>query len=435
MLLKFRTNLRDFEARVGQFSLTEEKVAKTFDSILDMVANGNDKILDRKTRVVLAEQMLQNASHPESINQGYHNTCNVNTVEGRLNYRDPDKVANFVSELAKTGEFTSYLNDKIKLDKESLKPDREAKKYSLDHEGRNFASQIFQVGAVNLSYQIEKRLGNETHDIRYEQRRHFAGSDTGERLFDITNGRKREVRDSSGARARSPELSLSPIARLHNVLAENNDQDITLEYDKQDRNNENQQFKNKEELVEYLHTAKINGQLPVIVQVHTDHEPMYSIDVTETTGGTGGWHVFLVTDINGDKIDIDNSWGKKNDQKADVRNLFLSMVEPDSQDARDFIFNDVVYKEGVLGKADTYTELEMNRFDNYNSPRLTEKYAKDIIETMNRAKYRWNLEKADGTFDPAEQQRALKRYSELIKLFERQNRRLARKISRETNIP
>jgi len=68
---------------------------------------GNHSPLSADERNQLAGSILHNASLRTGIDQGFHNTCNVTTLERRLNITNPAEAARIVSEVGLTGQFKS----------------------------------------------------------------------------------------------------------------------------------------------------------------------------------------------------------------------------------------------------------------------------------------------------------------------------------------
>lgn len=164
----------------------QEQVNETYRQVGTLLeANDNPSVpIDAAGRSRLAREIIKNAADPTEIRQGNHNTCNVATVENRLYTRQPALAAKLVVDMATTGSYVAKDGTKVALDRQSLRPDEDAEqKNSLSN--RNFASQIFQVTAVNLSYaKTQPSIHYEQHSVDPK-----LPGDGGERQVDYSSGK------------------------------------------------------------------------------------------------------------------------------------------------------------------------------------------------------------------------------------------------------
>lgn len=119
-------NIRDmkaFEKRAGEQGLSKEEIAKTYDHISQILEAKGDTPLTARDRTRVSDQVLHQAAHPEEVRQGFHNTCNVSTVEHRMYTKNPSGAARVVSEAARTGQVTTADGRSVKLPESSLKAD------------------------------------------------------------------------------------------------------------------------------------------------------------------------------------------------------------------------------------------------------------------------------------------------------------------------
>lgn len=85
--------------------------------------------LSQEQRRDLAEQILNHAAAPTTIDQGSNKTCTVASLENRLYTRAPEIAARIIADLARSGEFItrSGISIPLKNDASGIKPDYQAR--------------------------------------------------------------------------------------------------------------------------------------------------------------------------------------------------------------------------------------------------------------------------------------------------------------------
>lgn len=315
-----------------------KELAETFKHtarILEAPDNPNVP-LKQKDRVAIAEQIMHQAANPTSVDQGFHNTCNVTTIETKLYTTDPSKAAEIVANVTTTGktEIPGPPRTTVEVDPKSLIADREARNNPPVDGQRSHASQIFEVTAVNMHYALENQKTNPPGKIRYEQHEPGKAPDTGERLMDYsTNPPKRvQSRNDEGKLIDSPELPNNQLLEIEKQIKGGENKDRILSNLDGDTNAN--KINDSAQLNTELARLKKEGKLPVTVMVHTDNYPFHS-DGGESAGGKGGWHVVTITDYNPGPpatVQMDNQWGSGADKFGDkalpVNDLFNAMRDP-----------------------------------------------------------------------------------------------------------
>ena len=164
---RFEKLVNEFEKTAPERGLTESDKALLYQQINRIMADNPQAALSLAARADLAEQVLNHAAHPETVDQGNNNTCNVTTVEHRLYYRHPDKVAQLVADVALTGKYTTSTGEVIDLAgiKGEIKPGSESQEnLDLQRKGgdrvkkdgsRDFATEITNEVMVNSKYANE----------------------------------------------------------------------------------------------------------------------------------------------------------------------------------------------------------------------------------------------------------------------------------------
>lgn len=310
----------------------QEEVRETYrqvNRILDKNEPSFAGISD-KERAMLAKQILANACNTNDIGQGGHNTCNVAAIEVRTYCQDPAAATKLVADVALTGKYTTRDGHEIAIDKGSLVPHDEAKNDPPLQGGRGFASQVFQVAAVNIYHQ---RHGS----WRYEQREPSGKDDeTGERLVDYSVNPPKDgptfydkfMGKDSEVFYDNPNLGGPQIIDICNQISDNKDQNWYFAQ-KDNAVGDVPRINSEDDLLKQLVNAERTGQLPIVLRVNTNNEPFYTDSGAGKAGGSGGWHVVTVMNFtNGDpaKIMVDNQWDRNKDHTAKSNAIPLSAL-------------------------------------------------------------------------------------------------------------
>jgi hypothetical protein len=319
-----------FEERSRAQHLPPEEVARNYDAIYQILNAEGDSPLSQEERTRVAQNVLENAAEPTSINQGMHPTCTVAALEVRTYTRTPSAAARLVSEIATTTHYQTVDGTVIDVDSGSLHQDGDGY--------RNQASQIFQVGAVNTYWQ---RHG----DIRYEQRPVSIGQlppDNGERLLDYSQTPPREFTNLNGLPVRQPWLNGDAIYDINSQLTGQREASFVLSRaDNEYLTASTQTIDSQNGLETALAQMQRNGQFPVLVNLHARNEPFWADSGSGSAGGSGAWHVVAITSYHPGPpatVALDNTWGSQHDhltpdRRISTEQLFAAMREPPAQPA------------------------------------------------------------------------------------------------------
>lgn len=361
-LVKLKIYLGNFEERVQRQEetyikqgLTAEKahekvqeqireVYKEMNRLLDPSQESNTGV-DEKERLTLAKQILHNSMDPAYINQGFHSTCNVAALEARTYTLEPAKAAHLVADAAMTGKYVTKDGSTIEIDKGSLEPHDQAKSDPPSAAGRNYASQIFQVTAVNVYYQRHEP------NWRYEQREPLSDdkTDTGERRVDYSQDPpkdklswlERKMGILSEDFYRTPVLNSEKVVDIGNQIMDNGSSEWFISHEVRESDKNVPKVKSFQEFDERLKAASEHGYLPMVISVHTGNEPFRTDSDAGKEGGSGGWHVITVTDYypgSPPRIRIDNQWEPKDDHRGlgetlDPELIYKAMMLPPGEAA------------------------------------------------------------------------------------------------------
>ncbi len=337
-LERLRGEMVRFEDRARTRGLSADEVARTYQQTARLLEVDGDQFLEKKARVIAAQQVVRNAANPTLVDNGFHKTCNVASIESRTYTMYPSDAAKLVADVATAGEYTTTDGTVIKVGAQSLKADNEASDNPPRDGARGYASQIFQVAAVNVFWQRQVRdpQGNVVPkgSIRYEQSPTRVLTDTGERLVSYANGKPEDVKDRKGNVIRQPQMRTNDVVETSNQITGRNETDVLIENtNKPDNGWRTLDAGTEAELKAMLIDLKTQGRLPAIIAVHTGNEPFKS-DSRATTSSSGVWHVLSVTDIDAatGKVSVDNEWGTRADhigkKPIDVALLYKATLEP-----------------------------------------------------------------------------------------------------------
>jgi hypothetical protein len=398
---RFRKNVEDFEKRAASANppLKPEEVAKTLHEINLLVDTPDQpgQPLNKAERINVADQVLQHAAHPTSIDQGKNNTCNVTTVESRMFTREPSKAAEMIRALAIDGEYET--NGKppltVKLDREKLKAGSEESNNPPKDGQRSHASKIFQEGAIAISHE---RHGVKVRDdngkvvaeyppgsVDYRKGEPQAGAkppnDTGEQLIDKKTGQP--IKDANGNEIHAPALDDDHIVDTYNDIsgAEPPERGVYLVNDKYvaGEGKHVERIKSEEELKKKLEEAKgPPSKFPIVVGVNTGQEPFFTDSEGGDAGGSGGGHVVTITDYDPKtgEVKIDNQWGRSSDHSISVHDLHRAMM-PTGDAIKEL--EKEVQKNREEGHIDRAKELELLRLKHQTGQMSDAEYDKHVI--------------------------------------------------------
>ncbi len=312
----------DFQSSVDQFlkvaqrdGLSADEITRTLDSTSRLLEGRGDQPLDAQKRAWLAESLMHNVANPNRCDQGFHNTCNVTAISKVVMAHDPAKMADIVSSSALNGCYKASDGAIIKLDANSMQPDSEvAGGQTLDNK-RNYASQIFDLVAINNYWQRQHP------PLTYIEGRPTGQGDTGERLVK-SNGAY--ARDNQGNELHQPFLDCRAMITIGRELGiktpfliANQSADAAS----------GMLVGSEKQLGERLQALQGEGRLPAVIFVHSGNK-LFTGSYGE--GGSGGWHVITVDnyDAKTGTVHISNQWGSANDRTVSVNDLYDATLPP-----------------------------------------------------------------------------------------------------------
>jgi hypothetical protein len=338
-LERFKQDIHEFEKRGKLEGLKPEEILATLAQIEKLTFATGEKPLTSTERRHFAEQILHQCAFPKSIDQGHHNTCTVAAIESRTYTRTPSEATRLVVDLAVTGHYESSQKDAsgkpaVTLDMVPKAHD-ESKHFPTTDKERSFASEIFQVAAVNLYYQQENKIhGTHIEYVQNEPGKH----DTGEILIDSDTKKPRLEYVLFGDPIRDPHLmddSLGRISHLITGLDEGENVEIVngANFVGNSKLGTMTVINSKEELAAKLEKLKTDHKFPVLLRVNPECDPFYIDSENGYAGGSIGSHAVCITgyDERTGRVFVDNQWGRAKDhgpdQPIELGDLYIATLK------------------------------------------------------------------------------------------------------------
>lgn len=150
--------LKDLEGVSKRYGTSEEQISQALEDLTALLdPSVKSPLYDDKQILQIVETTLHNLARPMEIDQGYHPTCNVTTVEVYGASRSPEQYSRLIKEIVTTGKYTTSGGSIVTPPKAALMPGDDEKTYDLDkanNDKRNIASQIVQMTLINGTYEL-----------------------------------------------------------------------------------------------------------------------------------------------------------------------------------------------------------------------------------------------------------------------------------------
>lgn len=336
----FRDSLKDFEDKAMKEGLGKDEVARTFSQVSRLLEAPADGPITRDGYVTLAEQVIKNVKDSLDIDQGRHNTCQTTQLQCLMCECDPSYKAKTVADVAICGGVLTESGVLAKIDDHSLLPDREANEIYTFSGDRNYASQLFQVGAIN-AYQQSQKLYREIGpdpfygtpfdrgpnagapfyqnkytpqgSIRYLNGPLARSEDGSERILEqivrIDHGSAKPIGDENEYVKFSPDILSGDLNKMYEELTGKHRDNFMLAYAKSEAGPGVVTFNSEDGLRRQL--ERLGPGCPrLIVHIHTGNHPFCDIQQ-----GQRGWHAIGAVRYNPEtrRVYVDNSWGSGGD--------------------------------------------------------------------------------------------------------------------------
>ncbi len=155
---RFESYLNTLEKCSKRYNSKPEQIALALDNLADILTSKDKSPLYSEDQLKqIVETGLHNIAIPTEIDQGYHPTCNVTTVEVYSAARRPDKYTELLKQIALTGKYKTADGSTVTPPVKALTPGRDEKSYDLDKpniDKRNIASMVIQMTLINGVYEL-----------------------------------------------------------------------------------------------------------------------------------------------------------------------------------------------------------------------------------------------------------------------------------------
>lgn len=296
--------------------LSSEQVNRIYAAAGRLLSTNNSSSpLSIHDRRLLVMGIVDNAANPRDIDQGAHDTCNVTTLEERLNTINPALAAELVAHVGLTGHYRAPDGRVAQIDPRSIQPDPEGRvpPHFTKADGlRNYASQLFQLGVINDHWQRHDQT------MRFLQVEPTRATDTGDRL--MQNGRviANEARlDLAKMEQIGARLGFQPGYLVGNASARDVHGGVV-------------RVRTEAELQRVIEQAQRSSSWPMIIGLEGDHRMFGPLRIS---GGIVGHVVSIVGyDRANRTVQISDQRGRASDlPSVPISELFRATIPPPRQ--------------------------------------------------------------------------------------------------------
>jgi len=397
---QFISDMNAFEERARQSGLSEDEVRETYSQIIRLFdepqeemtgeeQSANAPLLMTWQRVDIAQQVMNQAAYPTSIDQGPHPTCTVASIEARMYTLDPSAAAQMVADVALTGQYTFDQDGQTYTVHVDPAAHGESSDWSYTSgNSRSYASEIFETAALNVYYALHPLRDSETEYIYVEDDSQGDAVDRDRDGFVVETivGGNETYRDFTG-------LQSNALTGIYNAIADEPDSEIIVSWGAAEVNingdstgiaadTEDVMFVGSyDEFQSLVATLAADGALPVIARVWTNGPP-FGFEVTAHSS-----HVLSVTGYTPGPppmVEVDNQWGDSQDffgsDALPLQDFYLAMLTPGSLEAI-AILEERVEAGRASGIVDVASEMDLLR-QLKASQMSDEDFAVRLIDTM-----------------------------------------------------
>lgn len=326
-----------FDARASLRGLNEQELARSYHNISRIFKDNQspDSHLTPELRKQVGLEVLHHAAFPTSIDQGQNYTCIVTASESSMFTTNPASATRVISDLALTGQFRAHGGNIIRPNRDDLKPDAEAQAFKFDqigHGSRTYASQLYQVGSVDLHWQRAELTGDDPRykagTLHYRIQPKTEGFRNEERVSYIdpkTKAEERIFKDDEG-----PGMDADKIISIERQISGKlMSQRAVSARDSGKSNKFRLHWTTVEQLRSGLEDLHKNKKFPVLVDVNTRAGEFWNVSrgnqpimVSDEHLGTLS-HSIQITSYSPEtgRVTLDNTWGNDHDFTGRPREL------------------------------------------------------------------------------------------------------------------
>jgi hypothetical protein len=338
---------KNFSARSHMGAMEKQReMANTYAQLSRLLSADSDVLArypeckqqpgDTLWRVQVAEQLMHQVAEPFTISQGNLAICATASLQVREHYREPAAVARLVTDVILTGKYeATYGGIKVDLTgcPNNLIPDLFAKRFNVENDIKNvpihewkadyfgprsFASQLFDVTAVNLvlvprGFRYEQPTPKEYDSLKNLANGKVIDVRTGNSLL-WGSGEGRQVVDTDlstlAQRITGKDERHFVISAAHLTPTEAAGISLRKAYEFNNRDGGVVALFSASELAVALKATKEIGQWPPIVRLDCSMPP--------TSMKDGGAHFLVLSELSedGSLLAVDNTWDESKDHNG-----------------------------------------------------------------------------------------------------------------------
>jgi hypothetical protein len=406
---KFEADMAKFEDGANLRGYAPDEILHTYEQLMRLMDAPPAKKHDRSLHVPaehyvqLAQEILSQVAEPKSICQSLYSTASTTPIESLMYTREPSKAAKLVADVGLSGSFTTANGTTVILDIDSLKPHPLTN--TILGGDRTFATQLFNCTAINLAYRCaELRSSQESAppERRYAEDDiiRTCEGDNGEHLYARIDGHWKVV----GHMPALTDDQVAGVLRLITGLGLDPERGALLVHE--ERNSEGKlvdKIADEQALFIKLTSLKQGNSLPIMVRVHTGHEPFFTESGNDTAGGAGDWHIVTIMEFLDGLVAIDNHWQANSDDRTKVllpHQLYVAMRSPETALAE----AERALEEMRAGDhVDVLSELDVLSLKHRTGKIDDATYGSEVAHRIDEVTKRWEDQKRGGKFDQKEQ--------------------------------
>ncbi|MBZ0188340.1 MAG: LysM peptidoglycan-binding domain-containing protein, partial [Candidatus Obscuribacterales bacterium] len=406
-------DLNEIKRRVDKGETTAAEIEKTYKHVERLLETESSAGVKEGDRKILAQQVIDHTARTKNIDQGHHNTCQVTSLECRIYQRTPSHAARMVTDLALTGKYTSEdRGATVEMPVKAV--DDESTDFPVKDGLRSYASELFQVCAVNIHY-VKEGLGTKYVQKQVDKNADDS-DDTGERLY--KKGEKKPFR-------KDPNLDDNALIEINQAITGEPSDGFVFCHETYVCGKEKglTTVSTEADFINKLRSTA-PSDYPLILGVHTASDPFWSDSNHGAAGGAGGkgggGHFVSVRSYDSGPpptVELDNQWSKSNDHdKMPVHQLFLAMHHPN--EACKELEKDLLLSrsEGKVNPALEFDLMRLQLLQEPIKPSDVSKIETNAISLFQQQCQRWQTEKQAGNLDISEQDATLLKFQEIINL-------------------
>ena len=279
-----------------------------------------------RDRVQITEQIVRHAASPATVHQGHHNTCSAATAEQLLYRYEPASAAAFVSDLVVNGKY-EWNSIRSVMPGSIFHKDAESRSSS----DRDFASQIFQLGMLNVYWANQNtgpfKIWHGQGAVTFEETDKIkSAADTGERLL-LHNG------SATTELSTNPEVAAGSVQFMYMFAVKDFPDNFVIE-NKRESSGLSVEVSNVAELKSIIADRKAHNR-PLVIKIHAGNEPFLSQMLGYNSLSLDSvWHVVSIDDFDAHAGMVkihDTARHEEPDQWIGLNTLYQATLAPASE--------------------------------------------------------------------------------------------------------